>query len=520
MTGMRATNETSEKGPVGSRLPLILPWVVVAIAAALAWGYLYFVNRTAFRYAIPETLNSCLEKNKAGGVVTWKEIQTCEANTAVSFEDVVKAPVEELKWILEVIGTLAGFFVVVQGAAAYFSAEAYKDRAEKAVSDMNETAGEIRAMRKGLRRRYPLFGDLEKARSKAFEDLASKVSEYSRSPGSQPTEALRWNAKWKLYSSMNVADRQRILSLESFASIDLHPGGLSESEWSENLRRYAFFYQSKFEYEKTVGVASFGDLERAEGYLRLAVKTAPKDFTLMNDVGVVCLDILKLAEKTAVLERSGHKDLVEMLLRYKEVAVDYFQQSLAIESRQQRAHYNLAVAHAVYTEPRNYLAGRTELEEALQQSNWQKLPPVPQFKALVRYNLGCYRARVLVQCNRARAPFTVNTPGVRECLDVLEQAMTLGSEGIEAIEEKTVEEDCDWKEGTVPERTETDEIKRAKKGDFVELYELADAGLRSELRRIREGLLKAATSAQQASPPQSKAQIRVARRRGTWFRPF
>ncbi|MGC2300749.1 MAG: hypothetical protein WA476_18210, partial [Acidobacteriaceae bacterium] len=284
-------------------LLLYFPWVLIGIVAVIAvsyWHWLSVPRMTVARFNA--CVDSALEaKQKAKGQLDIQDIRGCEKQYA-SVDDLVKAPIDELKWTLEMIGALAAFFVIAQGAAAYFSATTYTSQADKSVADMdkalsrmNEAVKAIDKIQQGIKRRYPLFEELEQERTQEFENLKVAIAKLSVSPsGQKATEALSWNIKQILYPSLGVENRQKILSLESFASINLHPGTAGKDDWSDNLRRYAIFYQSKFEYEKSIGIASFADLERAESYLRLAIEKSPRDFTLRNDLGVLCLDIHKL----------------------------------------------------------------------------------------------------------------------------------------------------------------------------------------------------------------------------------
>jgi hypothetical protein len=108
-------------------------------------------------------VDSALEaKQKAKGQLDMQDIRTCEKQMDASVEDLVKAPIDELKWTLEIIGSLAAFFVIAQGAAAYFSATSYTSQADKSVADMGkalsgmkDTAKAIDKIQQGIKKRYP-----------------------------------------------------------------------------------------------------------------------------------------------------------------------------------------------------------------------------------------------------------------------------------------------------------------------------------------------------------------------------
>ncbi|HEX4006490.1 MAG TPA: hypothetical protein VHX60_09970 [Acidobacteriaceae bacterium] len=474
MAGM-VSDEHPARGDYFRSLLIGIPWLLAIIAGAIACIY---VAGRSFPRPTPARLNSCLEKKldeklKAKQVFDLQDVQVCEAQNEASVDDLVKEPIEELKWMLEIIGILAGFFVVVQAAAAYFSADAYSKQADRAIDDIERQAKVFRA-------RYPMFERLEKLRMEAQADLARRLKDLSRSPDTPPTEALRWDMKWKLYGDMDVEERQRILSLESFASIDLHSGAAGDLNWSESLRRYALFYESKFEYEKSIGSPSFGDLERAEGYLRLAIEKArdrgKDDPTLCNDLGVLCLDIYDLNRAGSGSDQFRRRDF------YLREAKTQFDRSFSIQKRQQRARYNLAVILASYVEPRKYAEAAELLLAALRERNWQQYPAVNPVLALIRYNLGCCQAQVLAGAATTGSPLTLQSAGVQGCLENLEKAVTLGTNGIEAVGPGTIARDCGWTQQ-----------QSGEKGDLVALYEKADADLRTKLEDLKEKLLESAT---------------------------
>ena len=495
-------------------LLLGLPVLLIVVVAVVAWSYHHWLSVPNVTVA---HFNGCLEDKQqaklktAGGDTTkamldMDDVRVCEASSGATFQELVKAPIEDLKWSLEIIGALAAFFVIAQGAGAYFSADAYSRQAEKGIEEIRkqgvaslrtlqnegrnavkelrkQTEGEfakIHEIEKQVRARYPVFRDLERQRSEAQEELNSEIDGLSRSSSGRATEALRWNTKLILYPSMTVELRQRILSLESFASIDLHPGAAGQEEWSENLRRYAIFYQSKFEYERSMNIASFGDLERAEGYLRKAIGLKPGDFTLLNDLGVLCLDVhkLKTGASSARIPYRGE---------YRKEANKQFRQSLGLDAEQQRAHYNLSVVHSAYPEKKDedYEAARMELETALSLKNWQHFPPEDAVKALLHYNLGCCQGWLLGAKVQADSRFTAQDEAVQKCLGNLTQAAKLGTRGIEAIGRETVERDFAW--GGAGARS-------GQEGDLVALHEKGDRELKNALERVKQELLAAANS--------------------------
>jgi hypothetical protein len=316
---------------------LVLPVMVVIAVAMLAYHAVLHVDRLTTEgnanpqsYLASSQLQACLaalnQKANASGQVLIDDVKACEtrAANAQSIDDLIKNRLDELKWILTMIGSIGAFFVIAQGGAAFFSALAYSRQAEKTLDDIGKIQEEIVA-------RYPVFGLIEDQRALALIDLAQDVKTSSRAdnPNADPTEVLDYEYKNTLYGSMDLRKRQRILSVESFASVDLHPGPMGVEDYPDNLRRLAIFYQSKFQYERNVGFGSLADLERAEGYLRLAIEKSRGDFTLLNDLGVVCLDMVKAMK--------SNKDAPAVGPDYRKSADEAFQASIRSEPFQMRA---------------------------------------------------------------------------------------------------------------------------------------------------------------------------------------
>jgi tetratricopeptide (TPR) repeat protein len=481
-------------------LLLLLPLLTIAGVGVLAFHAVKHVDTLTFKddYSKPQSyltstqLDTCLAGLKASpaGQVSVDAIKACEktAGAAPSIDDLIKTRIDELKWILTMIGSIGALFVIVQSAAAFFSALLYTRQAEKALEDIGKIQDEIKA-------RYPVFASIEEQREWALRDLAQDVKTSSRAdnPDANPTEVLDYEYKNVLYATMDIKKRQRILSLESFASIDLHPGPLGAEDYSNNLRRFAIFYQSKFQYEKRAGFGSLSDLERAEGYLRLAIEKSKSDFTLQNDLGVVCLDMLKAMK--------NGDDSPSLSPDYWKAAAEAFEQSLRNEPHQIRAHYNLAVLAAVYGMPneneskeeakkRHYLAAIARLDQALapHQNNWQRAAAPNIVKSLVRYNRACYRAWLL----GVDATKPILTEGdAKGLLDDLNETVKLG--GI-AAKVKLVETDFNPPVG--------------EEGDIAGAYAKSDTELKSLLDQIKQALL-ASPSPSEARPLSIRKAIQV-----------
>jgi len=102
MAGMDAQPADSKTKGIPRSLLLYFPWlliVVVAVVALSYWHWLSVPRTTVARF------NACIEsaaeaKQKAKGQLDMQDIRACEKLNDASVEDLVKAPIDELKWTL------------------------------------------------------------------------------------------------------------------------------------------------------------------------------------------------------------------------------------------------------------------------------------------------------------------------------------------------------------------------------------------------------------------------------------
>ena len=433
----------------------------------------HFNTRT---YLASSQYGSCLSSLKhdasAGVKISSDEIEACEDKDASAIDDIVKTRVDDLRWMLEIIGSIAGFFVIAQSGAAFFSALIYTQQAEKALKQIGEIQDAVTA-------RYPVFRSVEEHRTQALTDLAYHVKTSTRAddPEADPTEVLDKEYRNTLYASMELKERQTLLSVESFASVDLDAGPQGSDGHSDNLRRLAIFYQSKFQYERNLGFGALSDLERAQWYLCLAIEKSRGDFTLQNDLGTLCMDVLK-----ATKDRNSYQDIGK---DYWKAADKAFGESLRIEAHQMRAHYNRAVLLALYGRPANpeeqagedarkrrYLLAIEELNKALDLSpqRWQKADAPSIVKAMIFYNRGCYRAWLL-GADATKNPLTIDE--ARDFLADLQKAVELGGVPAEYV-------NTDWNP------TEDDRDK----ADIYGAYQKSTEQLKGQLDEVKLALLK------------------------------
>lgn len=399
--------------------------------------------------------NDCLASAGSSGTLDPKRVTACGAELASVpvADDFMKARMDELRWMLTIIGSLAAFFAIAQGAAAYFSAQNYTKSADEAIARIDKQEASVRA-------RYPLFEAVEKARDDAYTQLRLDLKTISKveDPAADPLEALALIDRF--YGKLTVEQRQALLSVESFASADLCGNRSSDEEYASDLVRLAIFYQSKFLYEDrltrgdrahTRRLGNICDLERAEAYLKLAAKKAPNDFTILNELGILYINF----------HRALHADDADS--SYLVDAERAFQRSIGMERKQQRAYYNTGTVYGRYR--KDYSTGIDWLNKAKRFENWQRLP-VAYSSSFIYYNLGCYGAKHL---DGTLAVITAaHAKDLLEALAIAAQFHSIPADAVRA----------DFEEET---------------GDLFHAYAKADADLKKSFDQMKLELLKPGT---------------------------
>ena len=448
----------SKESSSANWLLVTLPWVVVAIVGVLAYVAISHINNLTFKepnekspqFISATAFMECLSNLPPGKAVTPEDEKSCltKASVPQAFTDAVKPRIDELKWILTVIASIGVFFAIAQGAAAWFAAEVYTKRAESALKEISGLQDKISDTQKEIKQSYPLFEQVEKIRNDAFAALNRALTATSKAPADSQagnTEALDWEDNL-FRGHLKVPARQQLLSVESFASIDLHPGPFTREEHADMLRKFALFYRSKFLYEKATMAGSFSDLERAEGYLLLAKDKQHDDFTIRNDLASLYGTMIREVKE-------GHKN------DYLQKCESEFRASLEMEPDQQRPHHGLAVIAGKYR--KNYEDAIREIQKALDIKVWQRKPS-EYMRSYMQYNLACYRSQLLYRQSDKKTKLTVE-----DAKDIL----------------------CALKEVTNPQSICTfvkkDFTDPPPDGDFTGLLEVADSDLRAALETFR-----------------------------------
>ena len=291
----------------------------------------------------------------------------------------------------------AALFAIAQGATAWFSADAFTKKAE-------DTSKRIEDIEKEIRSNFPNYERGEKFRREAYAVLHIILGD---------GEGLDWRDNF--YERFEFGERQKLLSVERHLGIELSSRPENDPSYPWDLRRLANFYVSKFQFENRHGYAYYGDLERAEYYLHLALDQVQfsKSFKLLNDLGLLQLQYY---------EASRHPERWKYLIGADGLlggpggiqggARGLLQESLRMNPNQQRANYNLSVVNYCLANNRNlaerlnakapewigkYLQQAIEcLQQAEKEQSWEE-SEVEAMRGNVLYNLACYSARMAVQ---------------------------------------------------------------------------------------------------------------------------
>lgn len=353
----------------------VLPAVLVTAVAAIL---LAFVLLGAMRTTLPAAPSLATADERIE--VLERRIEELESDAEA---------VRDLLTLLLIIG---GFYTALQGVFNYYSVQNFTKQAESELGRIKEMVSDVQG-------RFPMFAEIERRRREAFDDLAAAL----------PTD---WRDQG--YLALDIETRQRIFSLESFVALEFSVS--PDRRVAQNLYNLGRFYQSKYVSVSEPRRDPF-DLDRAEYYLRLAMTGAERPHHVLNELGLIYVEFRKRPNETD-----------EDRLRRFDIAVKYFERSRTINSRQQRALYNLAL---VEFHRKDFPAAQRLLETAVNTLLIWEDGPDEDMLCHARYNLAC------TYCRRAEAVHRLNAvdPQVAAMLsaacDQLERAAAIG-----AIEER------------------------------------------------------------------------------------
>jgi hypothetical protein len=351
----------------------------------------------------------------------------------------LKDRIDELKWILGLIVTTAGLFTVAQSVAAGFTARSFTEQAEKSLAE--------------ARARFKVLGVLEEAREQAAANLTGLQETLASHPSAHGVnKGFNWQRSF--YQSMPLQARQALLSVDRVLPYELVGRDDPSEIYAANLRRLALFYWAKFIYERNQRAASLGDLERSQYLIDLAIGRIGRAFYLLNDMGNILFEHYRAHSKSrpaspTSFDRAESQRIVESARRS-------FEESIRLQKRQLRAHFNLALLEAAANKA--YRKAIDHLQEGLRYEDWEA-GPVDEYRCNALYNLACYYARLL-----PRTRFTV-----KACLAVLKKAARLGVVYPPSVVDRDFNE---------------------LEGDFYAVISAASPAVREEFKRLEPALTR------------------------------
>jgi hypothetical protein len=287
-----------------------------------------------------------------------RQLDTLEQKTAALAQqrdslkdklDAISQQAAHNQLLLSLLLGFAGLFTLAQGVFAFFSAQSYVKQADDALARIETLADEVR-------RKYPMFSQIEDAREAAFGRLARLAD--------------RLNLDQNLYQESDPITRQEILALESFAATQFLASPGREKEVIANLRLLGKFYADKFVSGKRTVESDF---ERALYYFTLECDKSNRDTCALNDLGWLYMEVAATKDP----DRARALDI----------------ESLRINPNQQRPNYNLGTMIFDPGDPVKLAEARKYLEKALSVANWEKAPN-EEFSGHVSYNLSCTYSRL------------------------------------------------------------------------------------------------------------------------------
>jgi tetratricopeptide (TPR) repeat protein len=347
--------------PQPSRWSIVLAILPAALIIVASATMLAFVLQVYFRRSEP--------------AAAQKADPTAQVEVLRRQLDELRRDAGATRDLLTLLLVVGGFYTALQGLFNFYSAQNFTRQAESEL-------GRIKEMMVDVQARFPMFGEIEKRRREAFEDLAATL----------PTD---WRERG--YLALDIETRQRIFSLESFVALEFSASPGQQDRVAQNLYNLGRFYRSKYVSVPSDQRDPF-DLDRAEYYLRLALASAQRPHHVLNELGLIYLEF-----------RKGRSETEEERSRRLSIATSYFDRSRRQNDRQQRALYNLAL---VEFQRKNYDAAQDLLETAVEKLMiWEDAPDEDMLGHSL-YNLACTYSR------KAEALHTVNPadPRVDELL--------------------------------------------------------------------------------------------------------
>lgn len=433
-------------------VPRLVPLLFICVIAGLT----VCGSKLLLAKAVPTAEVSIVSSASAQARLESDELKS-QAGDLKTQSEMLKAKEDDLKWILGFILGAAALFAVAQAGSTWFSAHSFTKQAEDGLSRMEK-------MEKDAKTSYPLFAETEARRTQALESLKRIL----------PDEGFNWQRHF--YERLPLIQRQELLAVERFLSYEIAGQNADNVGYARTLRKLAQFYFSKFIYEKGRGFGYFDDLERAEYFLGLALRRIGPAFYISNDLGNVHLESFK-ARMEYLAERLPPEQVKSEAISSFLQAVRDFEDSIGIQPRQLRAHYNLAVIEADHRH--NEQQAIEWLKKGLQYPNWEH-EPVVELTCAALFNCACYHARL--SSNKSADPEQAQAQ-IQECIESLRKAAEIGQ-----ISPGDVEREYGFNIGFSRQGSGRQLITHNQQGDLFTLTQSANEETKSLLAELKPKL--------------------------------
>ena len=301
----------------------------------------------------------------------------------------------QVQGLLSIVLAAAGLLTLLQGIFAFFSAQNYVKQADEAIKKANEAAttadANMKALAGEILAKFPMFANVESARSEAFTKLSKLTLGFDLSDEN-------------LYESSEPLTRQEIFAIESFSAIQFLTGESRNKDLIRNLQLLGRFYGGKYLSDGDRALPS--DFDRAFYYFELALQKSSRCYFVLNDLGW----LLALVAKPKQLE----------------AAKSCFRESAKANPDQQRAFYNLGT---IALSTRDLPQALSDFQSAKQQSKWEETTNSPR-TAHLNYNIAC----VYSLLSRETRDTSKEREYLEECCKHLEVAAPLGKQSMKLLE--------------------------------------------------------------------------------------
>jgi hypothetical protein len=146
--------------------------------------------------------NSVVRRSGPGApvqVTVTNSVPSCCADKSAApvSPDELKSKIDDFKWVLTLILSVAGLFTVVQGIAAGFSAQNFQRQAQELAQDFQEKAqrilDDLTRIATETKDRYPIFSEIEGRRKDAYKKLTENLKRTSAIGSAD--EGLDWRRR-------------------------------------------------------------------------------------------------------------------------------------------------------------------------------------------------------------------------------------------------------------------------------------------------------------------------------------